>query len=356
MRLEKEMSLRNLSPQRMFTNWANAHNPIYRFSDCGISDFQLWKDQALPEVKKCLGRFPDKVPADPELLAEWMHDGLRKQRWVIDVGPGISANLLINYPCNISPGDKLPAILCCHGHGVYGKEPVMGNDSSDDLAAHIRKHNYNYGHVMAQNGFVTFAIDWIGFGERNDSRKPNHIGNPGTKDWCNLYYLHATMLGTTSLAINIAHGSAAVDFICSLDEVDSGRLGVMGLSGGGTMSVWMKLCDSRLKAAEVMGYSDLWANFGIRDLNYCGMQIAPGLFYLVDVPDLQGLIAPDPLLIDIGVYDECFKIDAAMACYKQLENIYDAAGIPDKLSLDLFPGGHAWGGNKSVDFFKKYLS
>ena len=346
------MSFRNLSPQEMFTKWAESHKPEYRFEDCGITDFAQWKKQAYPEVMACLGDFPEKVPLNPQLLAEWEHDGLRKERWLIDVGPHISATLLINYP---QKAKNLPAILCCHGHGPHGKEPVMGNDSSDSMRQQIENYNYHYGHEMAKAGFVTFAIDWIGFGERNDSQKPNHRTDQSARDWCNLYYLHATMLGTTSLAINVSHGSAAIDFVSTLDEVDPERLGVMGLSGGGTMTVWMKLCDSRLKAAEIICYSDLWAHFGIRHLNYCGMQVAPGLYKLVDLPDLQGLIAPDPLLVDIGVYDQCFKVDTAIACFEQLEKIYESAGVRDKLELDKFAGEHSWGANKSVDFFTKHL-
>ncbi|MHC4886706.1 MAG: hypothetical protein ACYTGH_16650, partial [Planctomycetota bacterium] len=95
--------------------------------------------------------------------------------------------------------------------------------------------------------------------------------------------------------------------------------------------------------------------FGIRDLNYCGMQVAPGLFKLVDLPDLQGLLAPKPLLVDIGVNDSCFKIDTSMSCYKQVESIYAAAGVPDHLELDLHRHEHAWGGNKSEAFFTQWL-
>jgi dienelactone hydrolase len=231
----------------------------------------------------------------------------------------------------------------------------MGNDSTPELRAHIALHNYNYGHQMAKAGYVTFAIDWIGFGERNDSHKPNYLSTNEGRDWCNLYYLHATMLGTTSLAINIAHGQAATDFACSLPFVDGSRLGVMGLSGGGTMTLWMALCDERFKAAEIMCYSDLWANFGIHDINYCGMQVAPGLFKLVDLPDLQGLLAPRPLIIDIAAKDTCFVVDSAMKCYRHLEKIYRAAGASDRLELDLHPNEHGWGGAKSVGFFRKYL-
>ncbi len=119
----------------------------------------------------------------------------------------------------------------------------------------------------------------------------------------------------TSLSINVTHGKAATDFICSLPQVDSDKLGTMGLSGGGTMALWMSLCDERFKATEIICYSDLWGHFGIRDLNYCGMQVAPGLYKLVDLPDLQGLLAPHPLLIDIGANDSCFKVDSAIACF-----------------------------------------
>ena len=121
------------------------------------------------------------------------------------------------------------------------------------------------------------------------------------------------------------------------------------------MTLWTALCDERFKAAEIICYSDLWASVGFRDLNYCGMQVAPGLYKLVDLPDAQGLIAPRPLLVDIGAYDTCFFVDTALACYHQVETIYRAAGVPDRLELDLFPGEHGWGGNKSEAFFAQHL-
>ena len=48
-------------------------------------------------------------------------------------------------------------------------------------------------------------------------------------------------------------------------------------------------------------------------------------------------------------------VDEAKACFDKVERIYRAAGARDKLELDLFPGEHGWGGNKSVGFFKKHL-
>ena len=349
------MSSRNLSPQHMFEAMALAHRPVFKFDAETREQFEEWKAAATPAVHACLGDSPPRCELNPELIAEWEHGSLRKQKWLIDVQPGLAATLLLNIPQDLADGEKRPAILCWHGHGLFGKEPVMGNDSSAELRDNIARHNYDYGRQMAEAGFITFGIDWIGCGERNDTRKPQHRADPGGRDWCNVYYLHATMLGMTSISINVSHGKAATDFAASLPFVDPEKLGVMGLSGGGTMTLWTAHCDARMKAAEIICYSDLWAYFGFRDVNYCGMQIAPGLFKLVDLPDAQGLLAPRPLLIDIGAYDTCFAVETATECYRQVERIYATAGAPDNLQLDLHAGEHGWGGNKSVAFFKKHL-
>ena len=350
------MSNRNLSPLRMFEQLALEHTPEFRFDGGTAKEFAAWKAAALPRVLATLGDFPQAVPLNPELLVEWEEEGLHKQRWIIDVQPHLSATLVVNFPGKLAPDEKRPTLMCWHGHGPHGKEAVMGNASSAERKTVISTYNYDYGKQMAQAGYITYAIDWIGVGERNDSNHPYYYNNTWGRDWCNLYYLHATLLGMTSLSINLAHGKAATDFVCTLPGVDADRLGVMGLSGGGTMTLWTALYDERFKAAEIICYSDLFAIFGIRDINYCGMQITPGLFKLVDLPDLQGLLAPRPLLIDIGVYDTCFYIDDSMACYRRLEKIYQAAGASEHLQLDCFPGEHSWGGNKSKDFFGQYLA
>lgn len=349
------MRERNLSPQKMFIKTALAHKPSCRYKGGTAADFSTWKQKTRPKVLATLGKFPAKVDPEPEMVVEWVEDEVRKQRWLIEVQPHLSASFQINRPVGLRLGEKRPAILCWHGHGAYGKEPVMGNTSSPDLQLSVAAHNYNYGHAMAKAGFITYAIDWIGCGERNDSRKPHNLSHNGGRDWCNLYYLHATMLGMTSISINVAHGMAATDFACSLPHVDAARLGVMGLSGGGTMTTWTYFCDERFKAAEIICYCDQWAYFGMRDLNYCGMQVAPGLFALVDLPDLQGLLAPKPLLLDIGIYDTCFQVDTALPAARRVQEIYRGAGAAAKFEMDLFPGEHGWGGNRSHPFFTKFL-
>ncbi|KXB05372.1 hypothetical protein AKJ51_05105 [candidate division MSBL1 archaeon SCGC-AAA382A20] len=344
---------RNLSVNKYFRKLAADHVPSHRFDGDTREEWKKWKEDLKPRLIDTLGKMPEKVPLDPETTARWEEDGLVKERVLFNVEDGLSAAAYVFRPNDIE--EPVPGILACHGHGAFGKEPVMGNDSSPELAQNIRQHNYDYGLQMAKEGYAVIAIDWRGFGERDDRRKPNYNDVFHGRDICNIHFIRAAVLGMTLLGMDVHDGSCALDYLCDQDYVDPDRIGVMGLSFGGTMTTWMALCDDRIKAADIICYSDRFAHFGMRDVNFCGSQITPGLYELCDVPDLHGLIAPRPLLVEIGVHDECFRVDSAMSCFKEVEKIYSAAECEDKLELDLFEGGHQWSGRKTRHFFEEHL-
>lgn len=347
-----EAQRRNLSPYEMFLRYARQHRPELAYPG---GEVRGWRDRTLPAVLATLGHPPPPAPPDPDLVVEWEHDRIVRQKWLTDVQAELSAVAYVLRPAGLVPGERRPGILCWHGHGPYGKEPVVGNDSTPQLRDWIAERNGDYARQLAQAGFVTFAIDWTGRGDLSDDGKPNHRPLSRGRDWCNLYYLAATMLGMTVLGLNVAHGKALVDFARELPFVDGDRLGVMGTSGGGTMALWSGLADDRLRAVEIICYSDRFVDFAYRDLNTCGLQVTPGLYRLVDVADLQGLLAPRPLLVDIGVHDPCFRVESALACHRRVAGIYRAAGAAEALELDLFDGGHAWSGAKSASFFRRHL-
>ena len=345
--------MRNLSINAHFRNVAAKHRPRFHFDGASPAQWQNWHDEPLPLVRQSLGKMPARVPLNPELIVEWRADGLIKQKLIFDVEEGLSATAYVFRPENAK--GPLPAILACHGHGPYGKDAVMGVNVDAGRAADIAAHNYDYGLHMAKAGFAVIAIDWRGFGERDDRRGPHHNDIFGGQDICNVHFIRAAILGQTVLGLNVHDAQCALDYLCQQEFVDPARIGVMGLSFGGTMTVWTSLADDRIKAADVICYSDRFEEFGMADANFCGSQITPGIYDLCDVAELQGLIAPRPLLVEIGIHDDCFRVASATACFKQVEKIYSAAGVRERLALDLDPRQHGWCGHKSVEFFRTNL-
>jgi dienelactone hydrolase len=344
---------RNVSIHEYFQRLAADHAPEHRFEGQSTADWQAWRDELLPGLRESLGPMPEKVPLRPEIVTEWCEDDLIKQRVVFNVEDGLAVPAYVFRPCDAS--GPFPGILACHGHGTYGKDSVMGVRSSPERRARIEQHSYDYGLQMARAGFAVTAIDWRGFGERDDRRKPDARNFAGDRDPCNLNFIRASMFGQTLLGLDVHDGMCALDYFCGQEFVDEERIGVMGLSFGGTMTTWMAIMDERIRAADIICYSDRFADFAIRDCNFCGSQMVPGLYALCDVPDLHGLVAPRPLLVEIGLHDECFLVDSAIECFAEVEKIYEAAGAGEMLELDLFEGGHRWGGNRSAEFFRQHL-
>lgn len=347
---------RNLSPNAWLLDRARKHTPRFHFGP-EDTDVETWRDEALPAVLATLGVEPPACDPDPVLLGEIELDGFIMQKWMMNVEDGLSTIFYVNRPVGGTANSTWAPILCWHGHDMQGKEPVMGNRSTPALRSYADDEGFDYGAQLARAGFVTVGVDWMGNGDFDEQRKWR-ISSPQKgvdMDWCDTYYLNATILGMTPLGINVAHGKRVLDFVTTLPYVADGPIGVMGGSGGGTMSLWSTLADPRIAATEIICYSDTFPDFGFRDSNYCGSQITPGLFTLVDVSDLQGLLFPRPLMVDLGFFDDCFPLESAGPCADRVEEIYARGGAADRFHRQLFADGHVWRNQKSADFFGEYL-
>jgi len=242
------------------------------------------------------------------------------------------------------------AILCSHGHGPYGKDTVAGVKSSSAHVAQIKENNYNYGEQMAKAGYLTICPDLRGFGERRDGMDPF----PG-RDPCNVNFVKGVILGLHTLGLNVWDMKCCIDYLETRPEVDKGRIGMMGLSQGGTMTTFTSAAEPRIKAADIMGYVNPWGEFGIKRANFCGSQIVPGIYKYFDTDDIAGLIAPRALLLEMGIYDNCFFIHDMLKGYEGVKRIYKAAGCEDRLWADIHSGPHGFAANKAFEFFKMYL-
>jgi predicted peptidase len=297
-----------------------------------------------------LGEFPQPVDPAPEVIYSIEEDGLIRERVVFDSEEHMSVPCTVLRPVDMPADRSGPAILCSHGHGPFGKEPVAGNATTPELRANIAFHHYNYGEEMARRGYLTLSPDLRVFGERSDGGNPY----PG-RDKCNVHFIRGVVLGIYTLTLNIWDMMRCVDYLQSRPEVNPERIGMMGLSQGGTMTTFATAAEPRIRAADIICYVNPWERFGINRANFCGSQIVPSIFKYFDTHDIAGLIAPRPLLIEMGIHDTCFPIEDALAGYEGVQRIYRAAGREDLLWADVHPGEHGFAANKAYAFFDRYL-
>lgn len=341
---------RNFSMQAYWERLTEEWTPLLRFQGETRQDWESWFAKAQPKFMELLGEFPQPVNLEAEVEYAVVEGDLIRERVVFNSEAFMSVPCQVLRPKEMRADKSNPAILCSHGHGAYGKDAVAGIRSSKELEANIQAHNYNYGEQMARAGFLTISPDLRVFGERRDGPAPF----PG-RDPCNVNYVKGTLLGINTLTLNIWDMKCCIDYLERRPEVDSQRIGMMGLSQGGTMTTFTAAAEPRIKAADIIGYVNPWRKFGIIDANFCGSQIVPAIYRYFDTDDIAGLIAPRPLLLEMGIYDNCFPIQDLLQGYAGVQRIYQAAGNEERLWAEVHPGPHAFAGNKAFEFFRRYL-
>lgn len=346
------MVQRNFSMQAYWEAVAKDWQPLLHFRGTSKADWQAWYKEAYAKFMQLLGDFPDPVPLEAEVEYTVEEGDLIRERVVFQADEYMSVPCLVLRPKDMKADGSNPAILCSHGHGPYGKDPIMGVRSSPGHEEMIRSHNHNYGEQMARHGYLTIAPDLRAFGERKDPWADLMQGEA----YCNSEFVKGALMGIYPLTLNIWDMKRCLDYLETRPEVDKNRLGMMGLSQGGTMTTFTSAAEPRIKTADIICYVNPFGEFGVKQWdNLCGSQLVPAIYRYLDTDDIAGLIAPRPLLMEMGIYDNCFLIKDTLKGYEGVKRIYEAAGVPDRLWADIFPGPHAWGGNKSVEFFAKYL-
>jgi len=323
--------------------------PSLSFRASSRQEFLRWKEDLKEKIRELLGELPEPADLSPRLLSREDAGKYTREKWVIQSEEDCWVPLYILVPSGVS--GRLPAILCAHGHGPYGKDSVAGVHFNDpNRRADISRANYNYAEQMAVAGFVAAAPDWRSFGERIAYSNPY----PG-RDVCNVHFIQHLLLGRTLLGSNVFDGMRVLDFLETRKYVDPDRMGCMGLSFGGTMTTYLALLDDRVKAADIMCYATTTEHYAISRPNFCGSQLVPQLYKYADVPDVIAAIAPKPLLIESGASDTCFWIHSALKAHDVVRKAYEVAGEPDKLWIDVFPGEHSFSGRLALSFFNRYL-
>ena len=319
-----------------------------------------WRSHLREKLGELAGPRPERVPLNAEVLESVDCGEYTRHRVVYDTEAhtSVPAHLLIPKD---RKGERAPALICLHGHGADGKDNVAGVHRDDaDRARTIDAANYNYGEQFARHGYITLCPDARGWGERCEGffvTSPEDPEPPlrGRRDPCNVHFLKAQLWGLNLTALNLWDDMRGVDYLQSRAEVDPDRIGVVGLSFGGTRTMYLGAMDERLKAVDISCYLTSFLQYALRQNNFCGSQFLPGILNWAEVADVCALVAPRALLCESGSDDQGFKLEAAREGFETIRRCYEVAGVPERCEHEVFDGGHRFSGGRAFDFFTEWL-
>ena len=247
----------------------------------------------------------------------------------------------------------LPGVHCVGLYlvpkGLKGRAPLVismhGGGGSPEVALFHGGANY---HDMVRGavkrGYIVFA--------------PQHLfsaeGFPG--DIRNKTDDRLRLIGTSITAVEIAKITRSLDVILKRPEVDSKRVGMVGLSYGGFYTLVTTALEPRIKAAVSSCY------FGVQEARYEKDEAGvPSDFrtmnrmILLRDPEIVALICPRALEIHAGVKDEIIPIAMGRRLAVPSAEYYRKLGKSDAFRFVEFSGGHEFNDASAWEFLNKHL-
>ena len=294
-------------------------------------------------LDEIVGPWPERTAMDPRTTGVLEKDGYRVEKIIFQSLPDFHVTGALFIPDGHS--GRGPAILKVIGHSPR----AFRRDIYQNVILNL-----------VHKGFIVFAIDPIGQGERlqyfNRATGESDVGSP-TKE-----HSHAGVqcfLAGKSIARYFTwDGIRAIDYLLTRPEVDPVRIGVTGLSGGGTQSSYIGAMDERVRAAAPMGFITSIS----RLLGSIGPQDAEQVFYHgplrgIDHADLLEVRAPKPTL-QVTTTRDFFSIQGARETEAEVRRAFAALGHPnhyERVEDDYQHGFTKKNNEATYAFFQRFL-
>ncbi len=221
--------------------------------------------------------------------------------------------------------EKAPLVVMSHGGG-----------GSPELCCDLIGSN-NYGGVVRKllaEGCIVFAhqlLKWNLSAQYCEvSKIPLYTTkyNPSETDNA------LKQCGTSLVAFEIYSISRAIDLLLSRDDIDEKKCGMLGLSYGGFYTMYTMAYDARIR----IGWSSAIFNDRIK---YCWTDMVwMGSATKFLDSEVAGLCAPRKLICDVGKDDTVFTYDTAKKIFPDTRAYFEASGVSENITLNLWNGGH----------------
>ena len=264
------------------------------------AEAEAWQRELRAKLIELLGGFPERTPLRAETLDIRQYPGYRRERIQFHSRPGVA---VIGYLL-IPEGRTAPhaTVIAIPGHG-RGVDDIVGIDEQGRDRTDKPGYQHDFAIQAVEHGLATLAIEPMAFGyRRNESiaaKGPNVTA-------CQPVAGSALLFGETMIGWRVWDVMRAIDWIGTRPDLDSGRVGCMGISGGGTCTLFAAALDLRIKAAFVSGYLNIFRD-SIMAVPHCIDNYVPGILNWAENYDVAGLIAPRPLFSEGGEQTPSFR-------------------------------------------------
>jgi dienelactone hydrolase len=332
------------SPDHYFKNLYGSVTPSEKFQASSQQEWSEWRERLQKRFVELLGGSPaESSNLAPVLLESEDCGDFIRQRIQIETYPGLQMPVYVLVPKELKARSE--AVIACHGHG-YGSKDIVGLTLSGEEKTGDIGYQNNFAVELVKRGYITVAPELLGFGDRKlveDTKEHNS---------CHRLSTFLLAMGQTMAGYRVFETLRCVDYLLTRNDVDRDRIGCMGISGGGLVCSFAAAIDDRISAAVVSGFTNTFKE-SILSIHHCIDNYVPGLSLVAEMPDLIGLIAPKPLLVEAGTKDPIFPVHATLEAFEKIRNVYRLLEKEEKLELDLFEGDHEISGKVAYDWFRR---
>ena len=319
-----------------------------RFSATSKKSAEAWQKKVRAKVTELVGGFPARTALKARVLETREFPGYTREAVVFESRPGMNV-----FGYLLIPKDKkgpMPVVISIPGHG-RGVDDIVGIDDKGQDRTEKVSYEYDYAVQIVENGMAAFAIEPLGFGCRRDAdaRKKGLSASS-----CQPSAGAALLFGETMVGWRVWDIMRTVDYLETRKEFDAKRIGCMGISGGGTITVFASALDERIAAAFVSGYLNTFRD-SIMSISHCIDNYVPGILQWCEQFDVASCIAPRPLFCESGAKDPIFPLAAFQASFEHVKKVYEVMGAEALIGQEVHPGPHVFHGKQGLPFLAKQL-
>ena len=295
-------------------------------------DVGSWQERLRPKLRALLGHVPEeRIPLNVRSLWKREHPLGTIEKIVYASEPHADIPAYVCLPKGVAP--PYTFFICVQGHGS-GMHLSIGVDQEDETKSIQVEGDHDFGLGCMERGLAALCIEQRGFGELEERTQEIRTSNR-----CHDTMMVALLLGRTLPGERVYDIDRGIDYLETRGDADMSRLGLMGTSGGGMVTIWAAALLPRLRFAMPGNHFNTFRD-GVASIHHCGCCYVPGVYQYAEMADVAGMFAPRPMVIVTGKDDRTKPIEAIRKAFVDLKTIYRAAGAEDNCHLVVGDGGH----------------